>query len=194
MPIDLKISNLDIRMNPLSKSDIWKFRPESLLALTAGYSVIEPISYYLIPSLSKSSTVKEYYNHKIIPFPIVASGDFLYSVILFLIAQQVISFVFSGTSAVTVSDWLVRFLIFCAIQWTGDFTWYKLINNLAPSTAYIDFFQRYTKQIGASALIGDSIYGLAWFSVAQLLALYAPVWLQLVLIISFVFGSIVVSF
>lgn len=181
-------------MSAISKSDLWQFGPQSLLALTAGYSIIEPISYYLIPQLSKSSTVKEYYNHKKIPFPIVASGDYLYSVILFILAQQVISGIYGGAKTVTIFDWLIRFLIFCVVQWIGDFSWYKLITNIAPSTKYIDFFQRYTKQVGAGALVGDSLYGLGWFSVSQLIAIYIPIWLQVVLVVAFIFGSIVVSY
>jgi hypothetical protein len=188
------INILNSRMSAISKSDLWQFGPQSLLALTAGYSVIEPISYYLIPAISKSSTVKEYYNHKKIPFPIVASGDYLYSVILFIVAQQVIGTIFGGAKTVTIVDWLIRFLIFCVVQWVGDFSWYKLITNISPSTKYIDFFQRYTKQVGAGALIGDSLYGLGWFSVSQLIASYVPVWLQVVLVVSFIFGTIVVSY
>jgi hypothetical protein len=181
-------------MSTLSKSDLWQFGPKSLLALTAGYSVIEPISYYVIPYLMKSPTVQEYYNHKQIPFPIVASGDFLYSVGLFLVAQQVISLVFAGVPSLNPVGWLLRFLIFIGVQWAGDFTWYKIITNIKPSTKYIDFFQRYTKQVGSGALIGDSLYGLIWFSVAQLLAIFSPSWIQVFLIIMFLFGTIVASY
>ena len=172
---------------------IWEFGPKSLIALTAAYAVIEPISYYLIPAISKSATVKEYYNHKRVPFPIVASGDYLYSVVLFLVAQQVIGTVFSSIAPANIGGWLLRFLTFCGVQWTGDFTWYQIVSRLPRSTKYIDFFQRYMKEVSSWALIGDSLYGLGWFGVAQLIASYVPMWLQIAAIVMFLFLTIVVS-
>ena len=176
------------------QSPIWEFGSQSLLALTAGYAIIEPISYKLIPAFSKSSTVKEYYDHKKVPFGIVASGDYLYSVLLFLIAQQVIPYVFGTQVVKGIYDWILRFFVFCGIQWIGDFSWYKIITSIPASTTYIDFFQRYTKQVGPNALISDSLYGLVWFGVSQLLSSYAPTWALVFLIVAFLFGSIVASF
>lgn len=175
-------------------SPIWEFNAKSLLALTAGYAIFEPISYKLIPALSKSSSVKEYYDHSKVPFGIVASGDYLYSILLFLLAQQVIPIVFGTQVVKGVYDWMLRFFVFCGVQWIGDFSWYKIITSIPASTKYIDFFQRYTKQVGAYALIGDSLYGLAWFTISQLLASYAPTWILVFLLVSFLFGSIVASF
>ena len=104
---------------------LWEFGPRSLLALTAGYAIIEPISYKLIPALSTSATVKEYYNHKKIPFGVVASGDYLYSVLLFLVAQQVIPVVFGAQAMMGWMDWLARYVVFMVVQVIGDFSWYK---------------------------------------------------------------------
>jgi hypothetical protein len=170
-------------------TSIWQFSPSSLLALTSAYAIYEPITYYAIPALSSSSTVHDYYNHRKIPFPVVAAGDYLYSLILFLIAQQVIA------STVTIgSPWLLGFLVFVAVQWTGDLAWYGLVTS-APTnvSSYINFFKRYTQQVGAWALVGDSIYGLFWFSLAQLILTNVPIWIQVGTIIAFLFGTLVVS-
>lgn len=174
--------------------NIWEFSLQNILSLTAAYSIYEPITYAVIPKLSQSSTVQEYYNHKKVPFPVVVSGDYLYSLLLFLIAQQVISAVFGNPSTLTITAWIQRFFTFCVVQWIGDFSWYKLITNIESSSTYIDFFKRYTKQVGASAIIGDSLYGLIWFSLTQFIASFCPMWLQIAFIVTFVFGTLVVSF
>jgi len=179
---------------PAITPNIWNFSFQNLLALTAAYAVYEPLTYYLYPKVLSSSTIQEYYNPQKVPFPIVVSGDYLYSVLLFLVAQQVIGLVFGYSAPLNIVEWLFRFLTFCGIQWTGDFSWYILVNSLKPSTKYIDFFQRYSKQVGAGALLGDSAYGLGWFTLMQLFASYVPTWLQVFAVIAFIFGTIVVSY
>ena len=178
--------------------DIFTFSAQSLLAWTASYAILEPASFIIIPKISKAQTTQEYYNK--FPIPIVVFGDFIYSTFLFLIAQQVISLLFKSPldlkgclTPKTILQWFLRFLTFVAVQWTGDLSFFALISNLKFSNRYIDFFQRYGKDVTLGAPIGDSIYGLAWFILAQLM-LYVPVWLQTTLITLFLFGTLVVSY
>jgi hypothetical protein len=49
------------------------------------------------------------------------------------------------------------------------------------------------KEVSGWAIIGDSLYGLSWFSVAQVVASYVPMWLQIAAIVMFLFLTIVVS-
>jgi hypothetical protein len=172
-------------------ADIFQFSAQSLLAWTASYAILEPASFYIIPMVSKGKTTQEYYSK--FPFAILAFGDFIYSTFLFLVAQQVIGLVFK-TAAKSVLDWVLRFLTFVAVQWTGDLSYFALISQLKPTTKYIDFFQRYGKEATLGAPIGDSVYGLAWFILAQLTLAYAPIWLQTAAISLFLFGTLVVSY
>ena len=171
--------------------DIFTFSGQSLLAWTASYAILEPASFVIIPKISKAQTTQEYYNK--FPIPIVVFGDFIYSTFLFLISQQVIGFFFHGLPPKTILQWSQRFLTFVAVQWAGDLSFFTLISNLKFSNRYIDFFQRYGKDVSLGAPIGDSIYGLAWFILAQLM-IYVPIWLQTTLISLFLFGTLVVSY
>ena len=172
--------------------DIFQFSAQSLLAWTAAYAVLEPASFYIIPAIVKGKTTQEYYSK--FPFAILAFGDFIYSTFLFLVSQQVIGLVFKQVSPKTVIEWLQRFLTFVAVQWTGDLSYFALISQLKPTTKYIDFFQRYGKEATLGAPIGDSVYGLAWFILAQLALSYAPLWSQITAITLFLFGTLVVSY
>jgi len=172
-------------------ADIFQFSAQSLLAWTAAYAVLEPASFYIIPMVSKGKTTQEYYSK--FPFAILAFGDFIYSTFLFLVSQQVIGLVFKS-AAKSALDWFLRFLTFVAVQWTGDLSYFALISQLKPTTKYIDFFQRYGKDAGLGAPIGDSIYGLAWFILSQLTLTYIPIWFQTTAISLFLFGTLVVSY
>jgi hypothetical protein len=168
---------------------IFRFSPDSLLAWTSAYAIWEPISYFVIRAISSSKTVGEYYDPKRMPIPIVFFGDYIYSTFIFLIAQQLIAN-FLGPR----SSWFHALLVFLGFQWVSDFSFYKLITAVPPATKYIDFFQRYTKEVSFSAILGDSAYGVVWLSLAQALETYVPKWLQITAITLFLFGTLVVSY
>jgi hypothetical protein len=181
-------------MFPL-KPDIWRFSPTSLLAWSSAYAIWEPISYYLIPQIFKAQTTRQYYDKNFFSFATVAGGDFIYSTMLFLIAQQVISVLFGSAGPATVIDWLKRLATFIAVQWAGDLTFWQIISRVpAKGNKYIDFFQRYGKDVGVGAPIGDSLYGIVWFTLTQLTASFAPAWLQVFLISTFLFLTLILSF
>ena len=181
-------------MFPL-KPDIWKFSPASLLAWASAYAVWEPISYFLIPKVFKAATTQQYYNPKFFNFPTVAGGDFIYSTMLFLIAQRVILSLFGSSGPLNVTDWIKRLITFIAVQWAGDFSFWQIISHVpAKGNKYIDFFQRYGKDVGIGAPIGDSLYGIVWFTLTQLMASIVPSWLQVLLISTFLFITLIVGF
>ena len=173
---------------------IWKFSPTTLLAWTAAYAIYEPITYAIYPSLLKAKTVQEYYDPTKLPFAIVAFGDYIYSTFLFLIALAIIPMVFKNPASTTAVDWCLRLLLFFIVQWIGDFLFYIIVQKLPPFTRYIDFFQRYTNEVGVGALIGDSVYGLGWFLLTQCIASYASPHAMLTTIVLFLFGTLLVSY
>jgi len=174
--------------------NIFKFGWKSLLAWTAAYTILEPASYYVIPAFSRSKTVAEYYDLRKTPVAMVVFGDYIYSTFLFLIAQFVISLVLGVPESLTIITWILCFGLFTAVQWTGDLTFAQIASRLPNTGRYIDFFQRYIKEVSVGAAIGDSIYGLCWFLLTQGVAMYGPVWAQVAAITLFMFGTLVLSF
>jgi hypothetical protein len=173
---------------------IFAFSPTSLLAWTAAYAIWEPISYFVIRALSSAKTVGEYYDPKRMPIPIVFFGDYIYSTFILLIAQQVIGHVIGAPSFTSLTTWIHALLAFLGVQWVSDFSFYQVITRVPPATRYIDFFQRYTKEVSVTAILGDSAYGVVWLSLAQALTTYIPSWLQITAITLFLFGTLVVSY
>lgn len=175
--------------------NIWEFSSKSLMSWAAAYAIWEPISYKLFPAIFKASTTQEYYNHRKFSFATVATGDFLYSTMLFLVAQQVINNIWGGAAVLGLSDWMKRLGIFLGIQWLGDLSFYGIVKSLPDrlTPRYLDFFKRYGADVGIGAPIGDSIYGIIWLSLTQFVATHFTVWIQTFLITTFLFVMLIVS-
>jgi hypothetical protein len=170
-------------------TSIFQFSPASLLAWSSAYAVWEPISYFLIRAMSQARTVGEYYDPARMPVGVVFFGDFIYSTFILLIAQQVIGRVGLGAS------WLPALGMFLGVQWISDFLFYLFVTALPRGTSrYVDFFQRYTREVGVGALIGDSLYGIVWLTLSQAALTGVPAWTQLVAIVLFLFGTLMVSY
>lgn len=176
--------------------NIFRFSADNLLAWTSAYAIWEPISYYVFPAIFKAATTQEYYSRKAFNFGQVAFGDYIYSTILFLIAQYVITAWFGVSAPVNWSEWIKRLATFLGIQWAGDLTFYGIVKNIpsAYTNRYIDFFQRYGKDVGIGAPIGDSLYGIVWFLIMQLITSRLSTWSQTLLITTFLFGAFIASF
>jgi hypothetical protein len=174
--------------------NIFAFGWENLLAWTAAFCLFEPISYFLIPALIKSKTVQEYYDIYRTPVAMVVFGDYIYSTFLFIVAMAVIAAVWGTPESLTMKEWIINFLTFVGVQWTGDLTFYAIVSNLPAVGKYIDFFQRYGSEVSVGAPIGDSIYGLFWFLLTQLVRGTAPLWSQVAAIVLFMFGTLVLSY
>ena len=177
--------------------NIWTFSTQSLVSWMAAYAIWEPISYKLFPMLFKASTTQEYYNPRKFSFGVVALGDFLYSTMLFLVAQQVIGYIFGfGTGVVNIWEWSKRLLTFIGVQWVGDLSFYGLVKSLPEkwTPRYLEFFKRYGAQVGIGAPIGDSLYGIVWLTLTQLVATNIATWLQWFLIVTFLFLTLVVTY
>ena len=174
---------------------IFQFSPQSLLAWTSAYAIWEPISYFIFPAIFKAATTQEYYNPRIFNFSIVAFGDYIYSTMVFLVAQYVITQYFGSSPASSMVEWSKRIATFLAIQWTGDLTFYQIIKSVPKSMSnkYIDFFQRYGKDVGIGAPIGDSLYAIVWLLITQFVTSNLAPWLQVFLISTFMFITLIVS-
>lgn len=171
-------------------NSIFQFSGPSLLAWTSAYALWEPISYFLIRAASSARTVGEYYDPARMPVGVVFFGDYIYSTFILLMAQQVIGRVLSASGS-----WFTALAVFLGVQWLSDFIFYLFVSELPRGTSrYVDFFQRYTKEVGVGALVGDSLYGVVWLTLSQALMSGVPVWGQLVAIVLFLFGTLMVSY
>jgi len=170
---------------------VWQLTPQSLLAWTASFAVMEPISYFVIPALSRSKTVAEYYDPSRTSVAMVTFGDYIYSTFLYMAALTIIPIFWTRTPP----TFIIGFAVFLIIQWIGDFSWYGLLQVWPErwSGKYIDFFRRYTNDVSVSAPIGDSLYGLAWFTLTWLCMMYVSPSLQIGAISLFMFGCLVLS-
>lgn len=176
--------------------NIFKFSGSNLLAWSAAYAFWEPISYFLFPAAFKATTTQEYYNPRKFPFAVVAFGDFIYSTIIFIIAQVTITNIFGSSAAFSWIDWIKRLGIFLGIQWTLDLSFYGFITQISKvyKNKYIDFFKRYGSQVGIGAPIGDSIYAIIWLLTTQLVAAALPASGQTLAIVTFIFMTFVFSY
>jgi len=174
--------------------NIFAFGWQSLLAWTAAYCILEPISYHVIPAFSGSKTVAEYYDIRKTPAAMVVFGDYIYSTFLFLVAQAVIALVLGTSGSLSILKWILCFAIFVAVQWCGDLSFYLIVSQLPKTSKYIDFFQRYSNEVSLGAPIGDTVYGLFWFLLTQAVATSAPYWSQVAGIVLFMFGTLVLSY
>jgi hypothetical protein len=173
--------------------NIFTFSFDNLLSWSSAYAIYEPITYFLIPYFFRSKTVSEYYNPSKTPVSIVTFGDYIYSTFLLLISQMVITSVLGTTAPSNIIQWCIRFFMFIAVQWVGDISFYQIISRLSPTTKYIDFFQRYGKDVGIGAPIGDSLYGVGWFILYQIMASFVSIPVKMTLIVLFMFGVLIFS-
>lgn len=172
-------------------TSIFQLSGPGLLAWTAAYSLWEPVSYFLIRALSGARTVAEYYDPARMPVGVVFFGDYIYSTFILLVAQQVIGWALGAGGS-----WLAALGVFLGVQWLSDFAFYLFVSELPRGTSrYVDFFQRYTREVGVGALVGDSLYGIVWLGLSQwMLGGGVPVWGQLVAIVLLLFGTLMVSY
>ena len=176
--------------------NIFSFSGQNLLAWTSAYALWEPISYYLFPAVFKATTTQEYYNPKKFPFAVVAFGDYIYSTIIFIIAQVLATSFFGLSNPANWLEWAKRLGIFLGVQWVSDLSFYGFITQVSKvyTNKYIDFFKRYGSQVGIGAPIGDSIYGIIWLLTTQFVASVLPAWGQTLAIVTFLFMTFMFSF
>lgn len=138
-----------------------------LLAWTSAFVIVETITNTFLWwqfRMSPNSTVHEYYTK--VPVPIVILGDYSYSTVILLTTMAIFK-QYRGTNfaSLEVKD-IARFaLIFIAVQWVFDITWATLVFKLRDKKVknkYVDFFARYGREVGMRAVLGDSVYLLAW--------------------------------
>lgn len=175
-----------------SQLPLYRFHPMILVYWTVAFAIWEWLFVAISPRIfTNIPTYQEYYRK--MPSWVPVSGDYLYSTLIFLTAQWVFPWVAPKTP--TVPPLVLFALIFVGLQWVYDLLWATLVLWLPSDTSrYIAFFQRYIRQAGFNAAIGDSIYILAWLAIAWLLLRYVPLSVALYILLAALFLWLVVRY
>jgi hypothetical protein len=171
---------------------IYQFHPIVLFYWLVAFSIWEWV--FVVGSLrvASSKTYIEYYTK--LPSWVPITGDFLYSTLIFLTAQWVFPWV-SGLFGASIPPLAAFVLTFIGTQWVYDLTYGFIVSRLPSTTSkYVDFFQRYMKEFGFLAAIGDTLYGLAWIALTWFLLRYVPLSVAIYLLIAAIFLWIVVKY
>ena len=165
--------------------EIYQFQPIVLFYWLVAFAIWEWLFVSVSLKFSKSATYQEYYTK--LPSWVPVTGDFLYSTLIFLAAQWVFPLI-RPLFPLGFSPLAIFVIGFVAVQWTFDLTYGLIVSNLPSTTSrYVDFFQRYMKEFGFLAAVGDTIYGLFWIALTWLLIKYVPLSVAVFILISAVF-------
>jgi hypothetical protein len=175
-----------------------RFHPMVLFYWTVAFAIWEWFIFTVSPSiLYKSKPYQEYYRK--LPSWVPVFGDYLYSTLIFLTTQWVFAwmapFVASVPTLSAVPPLVLFAFLFVGLQWVYDILWATIVLRLPATTSrYIDFFQRYIRQTGFAAAIGDSVYLLAWLAVAWLLIRYVPLMGAIYILVAALFLWLVIGY
>jgi hypothetical protein len=170
---------------------IYTFHPQVLLYWLVAFAIWEWVFVSVSLRFSTSKTFQEYYTK--LPSWVPITGDFLYSTLIFLTAQWV--FPFTRLWIPSLPPLAVFLFTFVGVQWVYDLTYGFIVSRLPSHTSrYVDFFQRYMKEFGFSAAIGDTLYGLVWLGLTWLLLRYVPLSVALYILMAALFLWILVVF
>lgn len=171
--------------------EIYQFHPTVLFYWLVAFAIWEWVFVSVTLKFAKTPTYQEYYTK--LPSWVPVTGDFLYSTLIFLAAQWVFPVV-RALFPVTVPSLAVFVIGFVGVQWVFDLTYGLIVSRLPSTTSrYVDFFQRYIKEFGFLAAIGDTVYGLFWIALTWLLIKYVPLSVAVFILIAAAFLWMVVK-
>lgn len=168
--------------------EIYNFSIQTLYYWLVAFSIWEAFFIILFPRIYKGKSVFEYYRK--LPSWIPISGDFLYSTLILIVAQ----FIFKYINPINYKIPIFVFILI-VMQWIFDLIYSTIILNLPSTTSkYINFFQRYIKEVGFGAVISDSIYLLIWLLITWLLLKYVPINIATFILIFILFIWLVIGY
>jgi hypothetical protein len=166
-------------------ADLTTFSLTTLFYWTVAFTIVEVFTIFLAQYTTRK-TIAEYYRD--LPKWVSVSGDYVYSTLIFLTALWVFSYVRRNPSFSAI-PWF--FVIFVITQWIFDITYATIINRLPSYTRYIDFFQRYIREVGFIAAIYDTVYNVIWLLILWFMLTYVPFKLALFILFFMIFIWIV---
>lgn len=163
-------------------ADLTVFSLTTLFYWTVAFTIVEALTILSFYRFAKAKTTAEYYRD--LPKWVSVGGDYVYSTLIFLAALWVFSYVRTNPMF-SATPWF--FVVFIATQWVFDLTYATIIQAMSAHTKYIDYFQRYIKEIGFFAALGDTIYGIIWLLILWFMLKYVPFNLALFILFFMIF-------
>ena len=146
--------------------DITKFSYESMLVWIAAFCIMEFPMRHMFLNYVGGKNLETWYGFKTFtPYGVVLS-DLLYTMVGIIIAQRIYGVLYPKGQG----NLLKFFGIFLAVQIVGDLTFYVIIKNIKYRNKWVDFFKKYTETAGVNAVVGDSLYIVAWTLTALLVS------------------------
>ena len=145
--------------------DLYTLNPSNLFHWIVAFALFEiPMAYTYVKLLDGGESVTDWYSGKNINIWNVMIQDSVYVIVGIIIALRLLDFVNRNYSIR--KNAYTFFLTFLGVQLLGDTTFAIIIKSLSKSTIsrskWLTFFDNYINTAGYWALIGDSLYILAW--------------------------------
>tara|TARA_B110000046_G_scaffold185854_2_gene229868 strand:+ start:4014 stop:4544 length:531 start_codon:yes stop_codon:yes gene_type:complete len=142
---------------------MYNFNHETLLNWITAFAIFEiPMALFYLSISKKSDMVTDWYSGKTINIWNVIAQDALYVICGIVITYALFNYLVKNN--MIKKSFLYFILTFLAVQLSGDLLFALTINSwpIKHSTKWINYFKNYINKSGFNALLGDSLYIIAW--------------------------------
>ena len=167
---------------------MYEFTPTSLLNWITAFCLFEiPMALFYLSISGKNDMVTNWYSGKTINIWNVIAQDSLYVICGIILTLRLFNYLVN--KKLISRNYFYFILIFIAVQIIGDITFATIIKSWPDkfSTKWINYFKTYINKSGFNALIGDSLYVIAWAIAYYFVANYVKRFDVKIFIISFFF-------
>ena len=143
--------------------NLYTFNSANLLNWITAFALFEiPMAKFYLSISKKNSTVKNWYSGKDINIWNVIAQDYLYGICGIILSLRLFNYLVSLKKIPQLFIYFILCFIF--IQLLGDTIFATIIKSWPKqySTFWINYFKDYINKSGFNALIGDSLYIIAW--------------------------------
>ena len=142
---------------------MYDFTPTSLLNWITAFCLFEiPMAKFYLSISGKNDMVTDWYSGKTINIWNVIAQDSLYVICGIILTLRLFNYLVN--KKLISRNYFYFILTFIAVQLIGDITFATIIKSWPNkfSTKWINYFKTYINKSGFNALIGDSLYVIAW--------------------------------
>jgi hypothetical protein len=143
--------------------NLYSFNSLNLLNWITAFAIFEiPMAFFYLSIAGKNSKVKNWYSGKHINIWNVIAQDSLYVICGIILSLRLFNYL---VSIKLIPQLFIYFILcFLIIQLMGDSIFALIIKSWPKqySTYWINYFKDYINNSGFNALIGDSLYIIAW--------------------------------
>ena len=167
---------------------MYEFNSKALLNWITAFAIFEiPMAYFYLSISGKNDMVTDWYSGNTINIWNVIAQDSLYVICGIIITYTLFNYLVKKN--IINKSFFYFILTFLAVQLTGDLLFALTIKNWPAkySSKWINYFKKYIKTSGFNALIGDSLYIIAWSLAFYLVNHYIKTYKVKIFIISLFF-------